>query len=113
MAMIETKEPRKLVLRAAALALALSTAGCAAGAAAGSAGPLQSRSGLRTVVQPRRRRRWLSFLTRLHSLTRLYSLSAGSKAYVCLNRSRPLTGSRSGVNAMWLNAGSGMAAIGS
>jgi hypothetical protein len=42
MAMIETKGPHKLVLLAAALALALSTVGCAAGTAAGSAGPLSS-----------------------------------------------------------------------
>jgi hypothetical protein len=41
MAMIEVMGPRKLVLLAAALALALSTMGCAAGSA-GSAGPLSS-----------------------------------------------------------------------
>jgi hypothetical protein len=41
MAMIEVMGPRKLVLLAAALALALSTMGCAAGGA-GSAGPLSS-----------------------------------------------------------------------
>jgi hypothetical protein len=41
MAMIEVTRARKLVLLAAALALALSTLGCAAGAA-GTAGPLSS-----------------------------------------------------------------------
>jgi hypothetical protein len=41
MAMIEVMGPRKLVLLAAALALALSTMGCAAGGA-GAPGPLSS-----------------------------------------------------------------------
>jgi hypothetical protein len=41
MAMIEVMGPSKLILIAAALALALSTMGCTAGAA-GSAGPLSS-----------------------------------------------------------------------
>ena len=47
MAMIEVMGPRKLVLLAAALALALSTMGCAAGSAGP---PQQSRGGLRPVV---------------------------------------------------------------